>query len=572
MKKIILLVIAWSSYVCTHAQTIVAAEFFVDADPGVGNATPITVSPTGANVNFVASVPTTSLSNGFHFVGIRTKDNLGKWGLYENRGFYISSSTTNVGNITAAEFFVDADPGVGNATAITPITAGPNPTFVATIPTTSLSNGFHFVAIRTKDVDGKWGLFENRGFYISSSTTNVGNITAAEFFVDADPGVGNGTPIAVTSGANVNFVATVPTTSLTPGFHFVAIRTKDVDGKWGLFENRGFYISTQTNNVGNLVAAESFVDADPGVGNGTPISVTTGANVNFVASVSTASLAAGFHFVAIRTKDADGKWGLFENRGFYISTQTTNSAGMTAAEYFIDTDPGVGNGTSFTIPGGQSFNQNFVLPIPVGTSQGQHFIAIRTKNDWGLFAFDTITVTGTVPLKLLSFDAYKNQSTVLLKWKTTNEVNTSYFDIERSSNSGLYSKIGSVVAVNTSGNNNYAFEDVQPLKGVNFYRLKQVDIDGKTTYSNIVKVLFDEYGKQVNIYPNPATQLVNIDFGGRQKTVIINVYDAQGRQVIITSMQNQQPLKLNINHLPKGKYIVQLSDGETNNTANFIKQ
>ncbi len=574
MKKIILLLIIWCSYVCTNAQIIVAAEFFVDADPGVGNGTPITVSPTGANVNFAASIPTTSLSNGFHFVGIRTKDDLGKWGLFENRGFYISSSTTNVGNITAAEFFVDADPGVGNGTAITPITAGPNPTFVATIPTTSLTNGFHFVAIRTKDINGKWGLYENRGFYISSSTTNVGNITAAEFFVDADPGVGNGTAITpITAGPNPTFVATIPTTSLTNGFHFVAIRTKDVDGKWGLFENRGFYISSSTTNVGNITAAEFFVDADPGVGNGTAITpITAGPNPTFVATIPTTSLSNGFHFVAIRTKDADGKWGLYENRGFYISTQTSNSAGMTDAEYFIDTDPGVGNGTPFTIPGGQSFNQNFVLPIPLGTSQGQHFIAIRTKNDWGLFAFDTITVAGIVPLKLLSFDAYKNQTTVLLKWKTTNEVNTSHFDVERSTNGTIFTKIGKVNAANTSGDNNYSLEDNQPSKGINFYRLKQVDIDGKFAYSNIVKVLFDEYGKLVNIYPNPATQFVNIDFGGKQKTVLISLYDVQGRQVLTTSMPNQQPLKLSINHLPKGKYILQLSDGETNNTASFIKQ
>ena len=652
MKKIFLIIIVWCTYICTNAQIIVAAEFFVDTDPGVGNGTPITVSPTGANVNFAASIPTASLSNGFHFVGIRTKDDLGKWGLYENRGFYISTAATNVGNITAAEFFVDADPGVGNGTAITPITAGPNPTFVTTIPTTSLTNGFHFVAIRTKDVDGKWGLFENRGFYISTSTTNVGNITAAEFFVDADPGVGNGTAITpITAGPNPTFVATIPTTSLTAGFHFVAIRTKDVDGKWGLFENRGFYISTSTTNVGNITAAEFFVDADPGVGNGTAITpitagpnptfvatipttslaagfhfvairtkdidgkwglyenrgfyistattnvsnivaaeyfvdadpgvgngtaitpITAGATVNFVASVSTTSLSNGFHFVAIRTKDADGHWGLFENRGFYISTQTANSAGMTAAEYFIDTDPGVGNGTPFTIPGGQSFNQNFVLPIPLGTSQGQHFIAVRTKNDWGLFAFDTVTVSGVVtPLRLLSFDAYKQQSSVLLKWKTDNEVNTSHFDIERSSNGTQFEKIGEVAAVNASGINNYVFEDVQPLTKLNFYRIKQVDIDGKKTYSTIAKVLFDKFGKLLNVYPNPATNYVQFDFAGKQKTILVNVFDVQGRLLQTTTMLNQPILKLPITNLPHGKYIVQLSDGETNAMGSFIKQ
>ncbi len=305
MKKIILLIIAACWGMLLHAQTITAAEFFVDTDPGAGNGTPITITAPGSTVNFAASVPTVLLPGGFHFVGIRTRDDLGKWGLYENRGFFISTATSNVSNIAAAEFFVDADPGVGNGTAITPITAGPNPVFAATIPTAALTNGFHFVAIRTRDADGKWGLFENRGFFIASSTTNVTNIAAAEFFVDTDPGVGNGTAITIVPGPNPVFVATVPTTSLTPGFHFAAIRTRDASGKWGLFENRGFYISTSTTNVPNITAAEFFVDTDPGVGNGTAVTITPGPNPVFVATVPTTSLTPGFHFAAIRTRDAE---------------------------------------------------------------------------------------------------------------------------------------------------------------------------------------------------------------------------------------------------------------------------
>jgi hypothetical protein len=574
MKNIIVIIGLLCITFSMQAQTINTAEFFIDTDPGVGNGTTIFPSPSGANATFVATVPTNALSNGFHFVGIRTKDNTGNWGLFENRGFYISSSTTNVSNIVTAEFFIDTDPGVGNATAITPSPSGASITFIATIPTTSLTTGFHFVAIRTKDATGKWGLFENRGFYISSTTTNVSNIAAAEFFIDTDPGVGSGTAITpITSGANTTFVATIPTTSLSAGFHFVAIRTKDADGKWGLYENRGFYISSSTTNVSNIVAAEFFIDTDPGVGNGTAISPSpTGANPTFVATVPTSSLTNGFHFVAIRTKDATGKWGLFENRGFYISTQTANSAGMTSAEYFIDTDPGIGNGTAFTIPGGQSFNQNFVLPIPAGTPNGNHFIAIRVKNTWGLYAFDTITISGVVPLTLLSFDAFKNKNEVSLKWTTTNEINTSHFEIERSSNGVEFTKIGSVNSANSSGLNNYSSEDIQPLKGLNFYRLKQVDIDGSFKYSNINKVMFETFGDDLHIYPNPAKIYIQLDYAGKQKTILVNVFDVQGRLIKTTTLTNMLPLKLNVENLAKGKYIIQLSDGEIIAIGSFIKQ
>jgi Secretion system C-terminal sorting domain len=574
MKKIICLIILYCCYVVSNAQTITAAEFFIDTDPGVGNGTAITPAPSGANPTFAASVPTTSLTNGFHFVGIRTKDNVGKWGLFETRGFYISLSATNVSNIAAAEFFIDNDPGVGNGTAITPSPSGATATFVASIPTTSLASGFHFVAIRTKDVNGKWSLFENRGFFISSSTTNVSNIAAAEFFIDIDTGVGNGTAITPSpSGATATFLATIPTTSLTSGFHFVAIRTKDATGKWGLFENRGFYISSATTNVSNIVAAEFFIDTDPGVGNAIAITPSpSGATTIFLATIPTTSLAAGFHFVAIRTKDATGKWGLFENRGFYISTQTANSAGMTAAEYFIDTDPGVGNGTAFTIPAGQSFNQNFVLPIPSGTANGNHFIGIRVKNGWGLYAFDTITVSGVVPLTLLSFDAFKNKNKVDLKWTTTNEINTSHFEIERSSNAVDFTKIGSVNSVNSSGTNNYSSEDIQPLKGINFYRLKQVDIDGSFKYSNINKVLFENFGDAITIYPNPAKDYIQFDYVSKQKTILVSLFDMQGRLIRTTTLANVLPLKLNVENLSKGNYVIQLSDGEKIAIGGFIKQ
>jgi Secretion system C-terminal sorting domain len=574
--RLILIISFCISCFFAKAQTITAAEFFVNTDPGVGNGTAITV-PSGATSVFTATVPTTSLPNGFHFVGIRTKDSDGNWGLFETRGFYISSTTNNAGNIAAAEFFIDTDPGVGNGTAIA-VPSGSTSNFVATVPTTSLAGGFHFVAIRTKDTDGIWSLFETRGFYISSTTVNAGNIIAAEFFVDTDPGVGNGTAIAVPSGSSSTFVTTVPTTSLTNGFHFIAIRTKDATGNWGLFENRGFYISSATANVGNITAAEFFIDTDPGVGNGTSIVVSPGSSSAFVATVPTTSLASGFHFIAIRTKDADGNWGLFENRGFYISTATTNMADITAGEYFFDTDPGIGNGAAFnfTTPG-QTVTQAMSLNVPVGLSQGNHLLILRVKDAngfWSLFdTARTIAVSGfALPLRLLSFTGRKVDTKTVLNWKTDNEVNTSHFEIERSKNGVEFNKIGIVTAINASGFNNYSFEDTQPFSGINFYRLKQVDIDGKFTYSSIIRLLFEGYGKPLTVFPNPASSFVQFDFSGKQSTVFITLFDGMGKLVKQLSLTNQIPLQIDISALPAGSYYVQVSDGVMNEGGRFIKK
>lgn len=301
----------------SNAANLAAAEYFFDADPGAGNATPISITP-GANATFTIAIPTASLGTGFHFLVVRTKDATGKWGLFEARGFYITTTTTNAPDITAAEYFVDADPGPGNGTPI-PVTAGSATTFTASIPTTSLTPGFHFVAVRTKGANGKWGIFEARGFYISSSTSDAANIVTAEYFFDSDPGVGNGTSLSIPSGAVSNFTVNPPTTTLTPGFHFLTIRAKGADGKWGLFETRGFYISPVNPTMGDIVAAEYFYDGvDPGEGNGTALTVTTGPTINENFTIVLSGVPTGARKLSIRVQDVNGIWSPIETQPFTV--------------------------------------------------------------------------------------------------------------------------------------------------------------------------------------------------------------------------------------------------------------
>ncbi len=247
MKKLLLIMLcSCCSFLFTAAQNITTAEYFIDTDPGNGNGITLSVGASGTTVNFVATVPLGSLSAGFHFVAIRTKDADGKWGLFESRGFYILTAITNAANITAAEYFIDTDPGNGNGTALSVGTSGTTVNFVAPIPTTSLATGFHFVAIRTRDTDGKWGLFENRGFYISGQTTNTADIVAAEYYYDTDPGVGNGIAISIPAAtSNYTDSLLLPLGSLPMGNHRIAIRVKNADGQWSLLENKLFNICTR---------------------------------------------------------------------------------------------------------------------------------------------------------------------------------------------------------------------------------------------------------------------------------------------------------------------------------------
>ena len=151
-----------------------------------------------------------------------------------------------------------------------------------------------------------------------------------------------------------------------------------------------------------ITTAEYFIDTDLGPGNGTPVSVgTQGIVVSFPIAIPI-NLAPGFHWLGVRVKDSDGKWGLFERRSFYISQIPTDLPIITHAEYFFDTDPGVGNGTNLPIQNtGFSVSQNFVITVPTNMSAGTHRLAIRVKDQaghWSLFQRDSIVVGGATTI------------------------------------------------------------------------------------------------------------------------------------------------------------------------------
>jgi len=387
---VLLFVKGWS-------QTITAAEYFIDTDPGVGKANTIAVANPGDAVNLTASIPINTLPSGFHFLAVRAKGSDGVWGLYESRGFYVTRTTSDASAISSAEYFLDKDPGIGKGTALNVGTSGGVVNFTANIPQ-SLSPGFHFLAIRTKGADGVWGLFETRGFYITNSSSDVSNISSAEYFLDNDPGIGKATALnSGVSGGVVNFTTTIPQ-NLSPGFHFVAIRAKGADGVWGLFETRGFYVTKETSDAASISSAEYFLDNDPGLGKGTTLNVgASGGVVNFTATIPQ-NLSPGFHFLAIRTKGADGMWGLFESRGFYVTKETSDAANITSAEYFLDNDPGLGKGTTLNV-GASGGVVNFTATLPQTLAPGFHYVAIRTKGSdgmWGLFETRGFYVTESV--------------------------------------------------------------------------------------------------------------------------------------------------------------------------------
>src|SRR5262249_52077625 len=136
--------------------------------------------------------------------------------------------------------------------------------------------------------------------------------------------------------------------------------------------------------------------------------------------------------------------------------------------------------------------------------------------------------TIVLPVTWLSFTAQKiNNHTAELKWSTTNEVNNDHFEIQRSSNAVSFSKIGTLIANNKR---QYQFTDINVYGSVAYYRIKQVDKDGRHSYSQVVKVLFDNnISWQIN--PNPAHNLISVYFKKELTKLQLMLIDASGKTV-----------------------------------------
>jgi hypothetical protein len=143
-------------------------------------------------------------------------------------------------------------------------------------------------------------------------------------------------------------------------------------------------------------------------------------------------------------------------------------------------------------------------------------------------------VNPVVPLKLVEFRAeYKNGSTTL-QWKTLTEINTHHFEIQRGFTGSDFNEIGNVIAAgNSSSLQQYMFVDRSPQPGINFYRLKIIDADGKTEYSKIVSIKTGDAQKSITVFPNPVTdKTIILQLNNQhQGTFTLELYNSIGQAV-----------------------------------------
>jgi hypothetical protein len=161
--------------------------------------------------------------------------------------FLFFSIALQAQNITHVEYFFDIDPGFGNATAIT-VTPGATAEVDFPVNMSALTSGMHVLYVRAKNSSGMWGQTHAAVVFKGSGNPAVlSNISRIEYFINTDPGEGNGIPISFTPGNNVQDIAlNISASSLPENTHRLFIRARDQRGVWSMVHVSNFFVCNST--------------------------------------------------------------------------------------------------------------------------------------------------------------------------------------------------------------------------------------------------------------------------------------------------------------------------------------
>lgn len=363
----------------TKAQSLEELEYFIDKEPGVGNATSVSISPADT-IQKSWSIPIAGLSDGQHFLYIRIKDSSGLWSPWQIQLFFIED-TINIGNIEKLEYFTDKEPGAGKGTDIS-ITQGQSVQTEFQRSSQGMNQGRHYMHVRAKVKNGAWSPWQFQMFYIED-TIDVGPITDIEYFVGMEPRLGKGTGLTFTPADSVAMEITKSINTFPLGRNFFHVRSKIRSGLWGPWQLQMFYIE-DTINTGPINKMEYFVGREPGPGKGKNISIITGDTVKTEFTSGSSSLQQGRNYIHVRSKISSGLWSPWQFQMIYLE-DTINHGPINKMEYFIDKDPGIEKGTPISISSADTVKKNLTYNTSP-LNPGRHYFHVRTKNQFGMWS------------------------------------------------------------------------------------------------------------------------------------------------------------------------------------------
>ena len=333
------------------------------------------------------------------------------------------------------------------------------------------------------------------------------------------------------------------------------------------------------------------------LGSGSPVTVSSGANPLTITKTSNQSLyLVNSNSVFTVTISNPGAYGVTIDKivdqlptGFafqaidgtsQVTGSNSTSVPATGATGTLTFEGGVesGGNTSYYVPAGGSYILKYIATSASASASNllttvQDFVGTTAVGS----AQNTVSVSTTLPVKLLSFHATDKKESIFLDWQTSAETNTSVFEIERSNGDGQFKKIGEQAA---AGNSNqtlaYHFVDDKPLPGKNYYRLRMLDLDGKWEYSTTVSVISEKESRLCSIYPNPVSDAVSVTMNMQNAgKLTLKLYDINGHQLLSTYRMCDKGTSTfildGLNRFRPGKYILKLNAADFETRQILIK-
>ena len=290
-----------------QAQELVRTEYFIDTDPGYGNAASVSTPLLGLNS---IELDLDGVLPGAHLLCLRTVDSNGRWSATTMHPILVKGPD-NDGTVARIEYFFDSDPGYGQGRSAENPTTGESQ---YALSVDGLTQGAHMLFIRATDNQGRWSEVTSKSIFVINN--GRGEVTRIEYFFDTDPGFGQATAIENPQNGEANYALSID--GLSQGAHTLYLRAADDRGIWSSVIAHPLYVCGPTTGIAAL--EYFFDDNDPGEGQATQVTLPENPLEQFVFSADASALAEGDHTLNVRAKGTDGIWRLISNRIFAVTT------------------------------------------------------------------------------------------------------------------------------------------------------------------------------------------------------------------------------------------------------------
>ena len=376
-----------------------AVEYWID------DRTSMTKSVNGSTIQLTVDI--SQLEAGIHKFYCRVQASNGKWS-----ETYASEFTMEAPVLQEAfiEYYIDIDPGYGNANMVKEIEQGSNKISVDLANTEA---GAHVLYLRSRDEYGRWSASVARPLYVHHKRYE--NFVQMEyFFDDNDPGNGKATPLSDFKANMESLVSQLPITGLQAGSHTLNVRGMTEDGVWSSVITRPFIIIAVQPATPFV---EYYFDIDPGYGKGFTIQNVEDGTSQL--AIDLIGLLPGAHILYLRTNDKS-RWSSTIARPLYVCGHTD----IVALEYFFDDDdPGEGKATQVALP--NNLSSTFTFEVPLNHLKvGDHLLHVRAKgNDglWSVISTDTFAVTENTGINELYSNSIPTITYTLKGYQSMNE-------------------------------------------------------------------------------------------------------------------------------------------------------